>query len=145
MEKSFELVPIEIEYLPKCWAFIANYIDDICENSDYMLNTIKIFKDLNSGYLNLWFIHELRGDIFFVRGIVIAGIEVINDENRLVIYGCAGRQIDEWLHLMNELEDFAVKNNCRYVSFLGRKGWGKKLVDKGYHEVSVTYSKRLLQ
>lgn len=53
----------------------------------------------------------------------------------------AGRKLQRWLRLLDEVEQFARREGCAAIRFIGRPGWSRMLRD--YHVTHVQAQKRL--
>lgn len=59
----------------------------------------------------------------------------------LTIVACSGHQMERWLPLFAQIEDYARKEGCRAVRIFGRRGWERVL--DGYRAEYVILEKAL--
>lgn len=65
-----------------------------------------------------------------VRGVV--GTEIVESPSglrSLIIRFCVGKKLNEWVHLLDEIEAFARASGCQRIETWARKGWAKHLSD----------------
>jgi hypothetical protein len=60
-----------------------------------------------------------------------------------LIHLCGGKGIDDWIHLLLDIEQWARGQQCHSIEVIGRKGWEKKLT--GYTADRVVFAKKLNQ
>ncbi len=56
-----------------------------------------------------------------------------------VIVAIGGRARETWLHLIEDLEDYAVRENCTAMRIYGREGWKRVLPE--YRQTRVILEK----
>ena len=54
-----------------------------------------------------------------------------------------GVGIDKWLHLLDEIEDWAKYMRCQAVEMFCRKGFIKKLQENNYKQIYVVLGKKI--
>lgn len=57
------------------------------------------------------------------------------------IVACGGRHSEHWLHILQQIEEFASNEGCDVVRILGRKGWQRVLKD--YRVKKVVLEKKI--
>jgi len=72
---------------------------------------------------------------------VVTSLVIANGRKSCIIVACGGRGVDEWLHLISKIEDFARAEGCQSMAIMGRAGWHRKL--KAYRVTSTTIEKGL--
>jgi len=53
----------------------------------------------------------------------------------------AGRDMDNWLHYLSDLEEWARDNGARLMKLYGRDGWARKL--PSYRKTTTIFTKDL--
>ena len=99
---------------------------------------LELRDDLRKGKRQLWLL--TRGDVT----IIAAGITtmfVLRSGPALKIEHFGGGFMGEWLHLLEEVENYARSQGCRKVMWEGRKGWIRLLAD--YDVTAWVMEKRL--
>lgn len=89
--------------------------------------------DLKNGKRQLWLI---TGDE--IMGVVVTRIY---RTGVCQIELCAGHDINQWLHHLEKIEQWAKARNCTDIEVVGRKGWQRML--KGYDLEAVILRKKL--
>jgi len=63
----------------------------------------------------------------------------------LLVLLLGSKDFIDWRDEADELlKAFGKDNNCKYVEFFGRKGWGNYLKDIGYKEQTRMFSKEII-
>jgi hypothetical protein len=76
-----------------------------------------------------------------IEAAVTTELSAANGRKLCTIVACGGSDRDDWLHLIEEIEDYARAEGCEAVHILGRKGWSRVL--NGYAERLVLLEKEL--
>ena len=61
--------------------------------------------------------------------IAIGGVETFDGGKHFKIYGIAGRDRKRWIHLREQIEEWARAQGCTHSVFLARKGYARDLPD----------------
>ena len=78
------------------------------------------------------------------------GVVVTEIVKRKLIQSCnifivTGRQRQQWQHLINVLEDFALENNCTNMELIARQGWKKIMEQFDYKQTHVVLEKPIIK
>ena len=76
-----------------------------------------------------------------IVGAVVAGIISYRLTKRCRIHWCGGDGMPDWVHLIDVIEEWAMKHGCTSVRISGRKGWERVFPD--YDHAGVILVKRL--
>lgn len=77
-----------------------------------------------------------------IVGAVVTEISETITGRVCVLVAMGGERRDRWLHLLGQIEDYAMQENCRAVRLYGRKGWKRVLRD--YRETRIIMEKELI-
>lgn len=94
----------------------------------------EVLRDCKRGTRQLWLVWENN-----ILGAVVT--KIFGRARVCQIELCAGEGIDEWLHLLSELEGWALNQGCAEMEVVGRLGWIKKLKD--YDKRAIIMRKKL--
>lgn len=90
-----------------------------------------VLTDVFEERAQLWAIQ--RG--FEAQALVVTYIETYPHGDALAIQLCAGREMSEWLPLLEELEEHARALGCSFVEIHGRRGWERMLPDYAFRGI----------
>lgn len=68
-------------------------------------------------------------------------LERIGSDLICVLTACGGSGINEWLPLLNKIEEYAKAEGCKAMRIFGREGWLRVL--DGYHKMAIVIEKDL--
>ena len=94
--------------------------------------------DLRNGIRQLWLL--TRGDVTIVAA-GVTSMHALRSGLALKIEHFGGSSMGEWLHLLEEVENYARSQGCKKVMWEGRKGWIRLLAD--YEVSAFVMEKRL--
>ena len=115
-----------------CSHLIEQAID---ENGPYSLEDI--LYELREGKAQLWLVMSNRQ----IKAIVVTVIKEFPQAKVCSVWLCAGSEVQKWLHLLTQIEDWAKAHKCHAISVSGRSGWEKILAD--YQKKNVILQKVL--
>ena len=76
-----------------------------------------------------------------IKAIVVTQFKTYPCCKTLLIHLIGGEGVHEWIHLIDNIEEFARNQRASKIEITGRKGWKKLLKD--YQEGRTCYSKDL--
>jgi len=113
--------------------------DLVAKTNDAVLNELDVLELLRNGTYTLW----VAIDPVSNKVIVAATVEFVyyprDKVCRVVTVG--GERLNDWIHHLTTLEEWAKKQGCTYMDMYGRRGWIKILKD--YTEDCVLLRKEL--
>lgn len=69
----------------------------------------------------------------WIRGRIEAAatteLQMVNGAKVCALTACGGRNRNEWLWMLDEIEDYAKAEGCRAMRICGRRGWERVLPD----------------
>jgi hypothetical protein len=99
------------------------------------------FKSVEQGVLAgnalLWL--AVQGTV--LQAACVTELIVTEWQKTCVIVACGGADMEQWLHLISGLEQYAKDEGCSCIRIFGRKGWERKLKD--YSAAKIVLEKEL--
>ncbi len=133
---------------PSLVRFVARQVTPILERSADLCQhkAIDFLRECEAGRMQLWVI-GMRDQWAALDSQVIVAVVVTqivgqpSGQSALAILQCAGSYMRSWIHLIDEIEEYARGRGCSRVQIEGRRGWGRVLRD--YRESYTVFSKEL--
>jgi hypothetical protein len=119
----------------KLWPHVRHYIERATARAGD-LETEDIERMLSGGAL-LWVITDATG----FKGALVTRLYEARQKKFCEVIAIGGDGLDEWRHLIAELETFARNEGCQNLRMSGRKGWSRVFPD--YSTTCVMLEKRL--
>jgi hypothetical protein len=123
-QSGCELVYIPAHAFPSAWPAIEPLIPSIVERSAGRVSAMTLIRDVAEGRKHVWTVwdgNEVRALVGADVGFASTGLKICT------INFAAGRDSHEWIHLLSEIEDWAVLIGCKKMEMWARKGWARKL------------------
>jgi hypothetical protein len=89
--------------------------------SDFLI----VIEDVRHGRALMWV--ATNGNK--IQATAVTQISKANGHKYCTIVACAGVDRDEWMPLLEEIENYARNENCAAMRFFGRNGWSRLLPD----------------
>jgi hypothetical protein len=125
--------PVRVHEL---WPAVAPMIREAMTHAD--LNDYAVVEHaVRNGSSLLWLAWDGRE----IKGAAITSLSIANGHKFCTIVACGGRDAEQWLGLIADLEQFGRAEGCRSMRIYGRKGWQKVL--DGYRPIAVILEKEL--
>lgn len=117
------------------WDGVSGLLDRVLKRSGaHTLASLRT--ELEAGRSQLWIASDDE-----IRAAAVTTINIFPVDKVCLIWLCAGRGRDGWIHLLADIEEWARGLGCRCTRIQGRPGWERVLPD--YNKTSVTLEKRL--
>jgi hypothetical protein len=126
-----ELVCVDPERVHEFWPYAKDLILSAILRTGLSEPTV-IERDILSGHQLLWLAWD---------GAIQAAASTHLANNVCTVTACGGANLNEWLPLFAQIEQYAKNEGCRCVRIYGRKGWLRVL--KGYEAKHVIIERRL--
>lgn len=133
-----QLYLIPIDQINSYWKDIKQPIENACEYNGNKYNSNDCLVELLSGEKQLWLVLDTQ-----IKAVVITCIMKFPQCKCCMIDICTGTGINEWVHLLKIIEEWAVLKNCREMFFIARLGMEKKLKEFGYRKTHSLLEKSL--
>ena len=133
------LIPVLSRDVAATWPQIAHWIDGLAERFPGWCRMPDPRGACIARDAQLWLIRDGSE----VKGAVITRI-TIDNERIAEVPVVVGEGLEDWLHLLEELEAWARREGCvAMVSTAGREGWVRILNGHGWRKVAVLMERRL--
>lgn len=133
------LVPLLPCYARAIWPQIDEWVCSATDDTGNWWSPANVLDGIERGNLVTWVI----ADEDRLYGVVACEIETAPNHTIGVISLCAGDEMQQWLHLLPEIENWASENGCSEVQVRGRPGWVRRLKSYGYGERYIAVGKAL--
>jgi hypothetical protein len=125
-QKGCELVYIPPHIFPDAWPAIEPLVPTIIDRSGGRVSVMTLIQEVAAGTQHVWTVwdgNEVRALVGAEVGFAPTGLKLCT------INFAAGRDSHEWIHLLSEVETWAVSIGCQKLEMWARKGWQRKLPD----------------
>lgn len=130
-----ELLRIQPASVGLMWPRVKHWIKSAMLRGD--LNAYQPVEDaVLNGLAQLWVAYDERP-----RAAAVTSMDVTDTRKICILIACGGHDRDDWLPLLNEIEDFARIEKCGAMRIYGRNGWKRVLPD--YQQRRVILEKRI--
>lgn len=121
----YQLVRIGAEHFVRLMPVLGEMMETVYERAGGEMDGHSVARSLADNTLQFWAVTD--GDI--VAAVVGTSIEVAATGKRICqINFCAGHHRSDWLHLLEQIEQWAVfEEGCHGMKVIARKGWAKSL------------------
>lgn len=134
MASSVRAVLVPTEDVPNVWGLVEPLLAASAERCGERLgHWVNL---LAAGNMQLWIAWSDR-----VEAAVVTEIVTSQTEKTCNVVACGGFTARRWVHLLNDIEDWARANGCTLARIVGREGWQRMFPD--YERVGVVLDKRL--
>ncbi len=121
-----QLIYIPAEHIAGLWDQILPFVPTIIERSGGRISLDTLADSLLRGDRQMWIVWDganVKAVVGTDIGTLPTGLKVCT------IQFATGDNSNAWIHLIHEIEDWAVKNGCTKLDMWARKGWQRKLPD----------------
>lgn len=131
---------IPTEQVENVWPLADSYIKRAVEHGGPLVTLEDVRDGVFSGRTQLWLVWD---DSREAADRCRAAIVTDKVRDVCLIRSLGGEGMDEWLHLIGRLEDWARSVGCKSLIVDGRPGWEKALKSFGYERRWVVLNKEL--
>ncbi len=126
--------------IDEVWHVCEQYIVLAAEKGRQEMTVEDIYKFCKEAKMQLWVIFDKDNNIH-----AAVTTEIINYPAKKVcrIVTLGGKDLDEWINYIDEIENWAIYNNCKAMETFCRKGFIKKLENFGYEQTYSVVGKEL--
>lgn len=117
------------------WRWARPHIVKALVDGDMTVKEIR--GEVYSGGMQLWLI-----DYGQLGAVVTQRVTGERGEVCLIV-ACGGKKMEAWLHLIEEIEDWARQSGCIEMRLIGRLGWKRTLAGRDYHQTGVVLARKL--
>lgn len=135
-----KLLAIRPDLVSKVWPFIAHWIDALNDKRESWWRMPDPKAACENRDAQLWLIWDSAAGR--ARGAVVT--QITTDSARVAeVPLVAGDNMADWLHLLDDLEEWARAENCVAMIGYARSGWARMLKDKGWRERARLIERKL--
>lgn len=133
------LDPILPHRIAATWPLIAHWLGALDDRFPPWWRLPDPRGKCESGHAQLWLIRDDSA----IKGAVIT--QITTDQERVAeVPIVVGEGMEDWLHLLNDLEHWARREGCvAMVSTAAREGWVRVLKTHGWQKTAVLMERRL--
>ena len=124
---DYALVAIEPEDLGSVWAIIEPMVLKTLDGMNGRHTMQSLLSEVMERDLALWGVVNERDGLKALVGTQL--MVASSGLKSLAIRFTVGKHLNEWVYLLDQLEDYARQNGCQRVETWARKGWAKHLPD----------------
>ncbi len=124
------LICVDPKDAERVWPFVSTMMYTAMKRGDF--SSFKVVEQkVLGGEMLLWLAHQDKK----IAAAAITQITSTEWRKVLSIVACSGKDMDEWLPLLSDIEKFAGSEGCQAVRIVGRHGWERKLPQYRPHRV----------
>lgn len=134
------LVPVPVDTIPKVWSAILPFIEKGIKRHEDRYTVEGIAQALHDEKWGLWI--AWKEDPGEIRAILATEIYTVMTGDRVSnIPFLSGEGKEDWFHLLEGIEQWAIQMGCQRIEMVARKGLARHLKD--YRMTHVMLSKDL--
>ena len=123
---DYRLIPVRPDELQSVWQALEPWMLKVVDGMNGRHTMAGLVQDILQEELFLWAV-VLDRDVRAVVGADV--VEAPSGLRSVVIRFCVGKKVNEWVHLLDEVEDWARATGADRIETWARKGWAKHLPD----------------
>lgn len=128
------LYMVPADRLPEVYPLIRGWLDDVAERSQGRWNVSGMLERFVRGDWQLWFV--------WTDGVqAVVGTELHVEMTGMkccLVRFCTGNNAKKWVHLLEQIEDWARLEGCGFIHTLARKGWARHMPDYTLTHIELT-------
>ena len=141
------LVNIPSSNLDDVWSLVKKDISDALSYSGNHTDAQFVYDCVKENKMQLWVVWDKDKSTTVEKYYGVVVTEIVK---RKLIQSCnifivTGRHRQQWQHLINVLEDFAIENNCTNMELIARKGWQRIMEQFDYKQTHVVLEKPIIK
>ena len=139
------LVRIPTSNADEVWNLVKKDIVEALSFSGNQTDADFVYESIKSEKMQLWVLWDKEQPTPTEKYYGVVVTEIIQRKLRRScnIFIVTGRHRQKWQHLISELENFAIKNECNCMELFARPGWEKIMKNKNYKRTHVVLEKQL--
>ena len=140
------LVNIPSSNLDDVWSLVKKDISEALSYSGDHTDAQFVYDCVKEKKMQLWVVWDKKKPTTLEKYYGVVVTEIVK---RKLIQSCnifivTGRHRQQWQHLINVLEDFAIENNCTNMELIARKGWQRIMEQFDYKQTHVVLEKPII-
>lgn len=139
------IVQIPTSNLQDVWGLVLKDIQQALSYSGSYTDSDFVLEQLKDKKFQLWVLWDKTKQTTIDKyyGVVVTEIIQRKLKRSCNIFIVTGRHRQKWQHLVNDLEKFAIDNNCDCMELFARPGWDKIMHKLDYKKTHVVLEKQL--
>jgi len=141
------LVNIPSSNLDDVWSLVKKDISEALSYSGNHTDSDFVYDCVKENKMQLWVVWDKDKPTTLEKyyGVVVTEIVKRKLLQSCNIFIVTGRQRQQWQHLINVLEDFALENNCTNMELIARLGWKRIMEQFDYKQTHVVLEKPIIK
>ena len=123
------------QWRPRC----EHFVRQIVEGHRDELPEDEVWRLLADDRMTLWLAVHEDGDVYAAA--LAQVVPYPNVQRRdfwcCEMFGCAGKEMQQWVGLMVSIRDWAEHAGCKRIKLIARPGWEKIMRDRGFIKTHV--------
>ena len=124
------LVCVDPRDVQRVWAFVSGMIHTAIRRGD-----ISAFKPVEQAVYNGDMLLWLAIDDKTIKAAAVSEISLTENHKICTLVACGGKDMDDWLPLLEGIEHYARIEQCNSMRIIGRIGWERKLPQYRPHRI----------
>ncbi len=134
-KKEMRMYGVLSHYIDKVWFDVAPLLEKAVAYSDGKYHLDDVYAALINRDMQLWVAYDDTG----LKVCCVTQILSFPRKRVMLLVFVAGKDSDDWLHLIEKLKEFAKEHQCHTVEFYGRPGWEKTTKDIGFKKIHTIF------
>ena len=126
-------MPVPAAYLERAWPLLVGFVEAAARENAHLIGSDAYRDRIAARDMQLWAIRKGNETV----GALITEVYDSQAGRTCGIPICSGRNMTEWLHLLEELRVWARENGCVRMECNGRAGWERALKRFGWRVIST--------
>jgi len=129
------------------WSLVKKDISEALSYSGNHTDAQFVYDCVKENKMQLWVVWDKNKSTTLEKYYGVVVTEIVK---RKLIQSCnifivTGKQRQQWQHLINVLEDFALKNNCTNMELIARPGWKRIMEQFDYKQTHIVLEKPIIK
>lgn len=136
---SARLIPVPAPRVGLVWPYLVGFVDDAVMATASVQSVERIREKIDARDMQLW---AIRVDGKTAGAVVTEIYDTAAGKTCGVPY-LGGVGMNDWLHLLDQIEAWAKANGCVRSESVCRPGWERVLKRFGWEKITITVAKAL--
>ncbi len=137
---SVELLAIPPDGVDRVWPIVVPFLQKAADTTEKLTVDDTLLAMCRSSLTHLWVIVDV--DEMETLAVLLTDVqESYNGHRAGRVIAAGGLEMTRWTHVIRQLEDWAIQNECDSFEIVGRKGWGRVFPE--YDLIECVYAKEL--
>lgn len=133
-KKEVRMYGVMSTHIDVIWEDVFEYLEKAILHSDGKYKIEDIYTSLKERDMQLWVAFDNDG----VCAICVTQLIKYPQKKVMYMLFIAGREAINWLHLTDDLAQFARDHGCESIEGYGRPGW-EKILPEGFKKIHTIY------